>query len=223
MPQRFDHQATLYEDAAPVHRGNPLFCHQEFLEKMEENRANTVGRRAALLLHRLLVDVRRQYYKPTQGDNRGWRRSPLGGNHGNHFYAWWAPRGAAPLAINREFAAAAGGLHLPARYPASRRSPAIKPAVVGAELPCHRGAGTAPGRLRSGALDHGAGPFRTMHGKKSASSRASPARGKPPRCGMPPTWPGGNRSSTSPIRRNWRRWRATISISSPPATSASTW
>lgn len=107
MPQRFDHQATLYEDAAPVHRGNPLFCHQEFLEKMEENRANTVGRRAALLLHRLLVDVRRQYYKPTQGGNRGWRRSPLGGNHGNHFYAWWAPRGAAPLAINREFAAAA--------------------------------------------------------------------------------------------------------------------
>ena len=59
---------------------------------MEENRNSTVGRRAALLLHRLLVDVRRQYYKPTQGDNRGWRRSPLGGNHGNHFYAWSAPR-----------------------------------------------------------------------------------------------------------------------------------
>ena len=70
---------------------------------MEENRNSTVGRRAALLLHRLLVDVRRQYYKPTQGDNRGWRRSPLGGNHGNHFYAWWAPRGAAPLAA-QEFA-----------------------------------------------------------------------------------------------------------------------
>jgi len=44
---------------------------QEFLEKMEENRGNTVGRRAALLLQRLLVDLRRRHYKPTQGDNRG--------------------------------------------------------------------------------------------------------------------------------------------------------
>ena len=70
---------------------------------MEENRANTVGRRAALLLQRLLVDLRRQYYKTTQGENRGWRRSPLGGNHGSHFYAWWAPRGAAPLKTSPEF------------------------------------------------------------------------------------------------------------------------
>jgi len=38
---------------------------------MEENRGNTVGRRAALLLQRLLVDLRRRHYKPTQGDNRG--------------------------------------------------------------------------------------------------------------------------------------------------------
>ncbi len=97
MARRPDQHATLSEDSPPLLGGNPLFCHQEFLEKMEENRANTVGRRAALLLQRLFVDLRRQYYKPTQGDNRGWRRSPLGGNHGSHFYAWWAPRGAAPL------------------------------------------------------------------------------------------------------------------------------
>ena len=61
MPPRFDQQATLYQDFPPARRGNPLFCHQDFLQKMEENRASTVGRRAALLLHRLLVDVRRQY------------------------------------------------------------------------------------------------------------------------------------------------------------------
>ncbi len=109
MPPRPDQQTTLYEDSAPARAGNPLFCHQEFLEKMEENRSSTVGRRAALLLHRLLVDLRRQYYKPTQGENRGWRRSPLGGNHGSHFYAWWAPRGAAPLKIHPEFAAAPEG------------------------------------------------------------------------------------------------------------------
>ena len=78
MARRPEHQTSLYEDSAPARAGNPLFCHQEFLEKMEENRANTVGRRAALLLHRLLVDLRRQYYKQTQGENRGWRRSPLG-------------------------------------------------------------------------------------------------------------------------------------------------
>ncbi|SPE35786.1 conserved hypothetical protein [Candidatus Sulfopaludibacter sp. SbA6] len=109
MARRPDQQSELYEDFLPAREGNALFCHQEFLEKMEENRTNTVGRRAALLLQRLLVDLRRQHYKPTQGDNRGWRRSPLGGNHGNHFYAWWAPRGAAPLKISPEFDAAPEG------------------------------------------------------------------------------------------------------------------
>ena len=97
MSQHLDPQSAFYEELPPAREGNRIFCHQEFLEKMEENRNSTVGRRAALLLQRLLVDVRRQYYKPTSGSNRGWRRSPLGGNHGNHFYAWWAPRGAAPL------------------------------------------------------------------------------------------------------------------------------
>jgi len=109
MPRRQDLQRSLYEEPAPARAGNPLFCHQEFLEKMGENRANTVGRRAALFLHRLLVDVRRQHYKTTQGDNRGWRRSPLGGNHGSHFYAWWAPKGAAPLRSVLEFEDAPAG------------------------------------------------------------------------------------------------------------------
>ncbi|HEY1341513.1 MAG TPA: hypothetical protein VGF59_28580, partial [Bryobacteraceae bacterium] len=109
MARRFGTQESLYEEASPARRGNPLFCHQEFLEKMEENRSSTVGRRAALLLQRLLVNLGRQYYKPTHGENRGWRRSPLGGNHGNHFYAWWAPRGAAPLQNNEEFESAPEG------------------------------------------------------------------------------------------------------------------
>jgi len=109
MARRPELQGTLYQEAPPVCAGNPLFCHQDFLEKMEENRQSTVGRRAALLMQRLLVDLRRQHYKPTQGENRGWRRSPLGGNHGNHFYAWWAPRGAAPLQKGREFADAPEG------------------------------------------------------------------------------------------------------------------
>jgi len=76
---------------------NPLFCHEDFLSQMEANRGNGVGKRAALLLQRLLLDERREFFKSTQGVNKGWRRSRLGGNHGSHFYAWWAPRGAAPL------------------------------------------------------------------------------------------------------------------------------
>jgi hypothetical protein len=83
-----------FETAKP---GNPLYCHQDFLEKLEANRSSPVGKRAALLLHRLLVDERRQPYKSTQGLNRGWRRSRLGGQGGSHFYLWWAPRGAPPL------------------------------------------------------------------------------------------------------------------------------
>jgi tetratricopeptide (TPR) repeat protein len=108
MPRRPE-QSALFDAAPPRVDGNRLFCHQEFLEKMDENRSNTVGRRAALLMHRLHVNQARPYYKPTQGDNRGWRRSPLGGNRGSHFYAWWAPRGAAPLADSPEFEAAAEG------------------------------------------------------------------------------------------------------------------
>ncbi|HWC96674.1 MAG TPA: hypothetical protein VG456_07990 [Candidatus Sulfopaludibacter sp.] len=102
-------QSGVHGELPPAKPGNPLFCHQEFLEKMEENRANTVGRRAALLMQRLLVNLNRQYYKPTQGENRGWRRSPLGGNHGSHYYAWWAPRGAAPLKATEDFEGAPEG------------------------------------------------------------------------------------------------------------------
>jgi tetratricopeptide (TPR) repeat protein len=109
MARRPETQEMFALELPPVRPGSPIFCHQDFLEKMEQNRASTVGRRAALLLQRLLVDVRRQHYKPTQGDNRGWRRSPLGGNHGNHFYAWWAPKGAAPLKGASEFETAPEG------------------------------------------------------------------------------------------------------------------
>ena len=82
---------------------NPLFCHQEFLEKLAEHGKDSIGRRAAFLLQRLAVDAQRLHYKSTQGLNRGWRRSRLGGNHGSHFYAWWAPKSAMPLKESGEF------------------------------------------------------------------------------------------------------------------------
>ena len=102
-------QEDLFESFAPAEPGTPIFCHEDYLQKMAENRANTVGKRAALLLHRLLIDERRQHYKGTRGANRGWRRSRLGGNQGSHFYAWWAPKGAPPLKSEESFAGAPDG------------------------------------------------------------------------------------------------------------------
>src|SRR5215472_14950393 len=82
---------------------NPLFCHQEFLEKLADHGRDAIGRRVAFLMQRLSVDMRRLHYKATAGSNRGWRRSRLCGNHGSHLYAWWAPKNAAPLKESAEF------------------------------------------------------------------------------------------------------------------------
>jgi len=95
-----------FETAKP---SNPLFCHQDFLEKLAEHGRDAIGRRTAFLMQRLSVDARRLHYKPTQGVNRGWRRSRLGGSQGSHFYAWWAPKNALPLKDNEEFSAVADG------------------------------------------------------------------------------------------------------------------
>jgi hypothetical protein len=90
----------VFETSRPA---NPLFCHQEFLEKLAEHGRDSIGRRTAFLMQRLSVDVRRLHYKTTHGINRGWRRSRLGGSHGSHFYAWWAPKNALPLKESGEF------------------------------------------------------------------------------------------------------------------------
>jgi hypothetical protein len=90
-------QLGLLETFETARPSNPLFCHQEFLEKLAEHSRDPIGRRTAFLLQRLSIDAQRLHYKPTQGINRGWRRSRLGGNHGSHFYAWWAPKNALPL------------------------------------------------------------------------------------------------------------------------------
>ena len=60
-------------------------------------------------MQRLSVDARRIHYKATHGLNHGWRRSRLGGNHGSHFYAWWAPKNALPLKESGEFSDVAEG------------------------------------------------------------------------------------------------------------------
>jgi hypothetical protein len=63
-------------------------------------------------MQRMAVDIARLHYKATSGLNRGWRRSRLGGNFGSHFYAWWAPSGAAPLKAGEAFDAPADAVFL---------------------------------------------------------------------------------------------------------------
>ena len=60
-------QLALLEDFETSRPPNPLFCHQEFLEKLAEHGRNALGRRAAFLMQRLSVDIRRLHYKPTAG------------------------------------------------------------------------------------------------------------------------------------------------------------
>ena len=101
-------QLNLLQTFETARPSNPLFCHQEFLEKLAEHSRDSIGRRTAFLMQRLSVDARRLHYKATQGVNRGWRRSRLGGGgHGSHFYAWWAPQNALPLKESGEFTGAA--------------------------------------------------------------------------------------------------------------------
>jgi hypothetical protein len=91
-------EATLFPHE--FHTSRPprsIYCHQEFLDKLEARRNEPTGKRAALLMQRMAVDIARLHYKGANGANRGWRRSRLGGGSGFHFYAWWAPSGAAPL------------------------------------------------------------------------------------------------------------------------------
>lgn len=90
-------QLTLTDGFETARPSTPLFCHQDFLEKLAAHGRDAIGRRAAFLMQRLSVDARRLHYKATLGENRGWRRSRLGGNQGSHFYAWWAPKDALPL------------------------------------------------------------------------------------------------------------------------------
>ena len=105
MPQ----QTPLFEESFQTARpSNPVFCHEEFLQKLESYKNLPVAKRASLLMQRLAVDSGRQHYKSTQGVNHGWRRSRLGGAGGSHFYAWWAPKTAAPMRGGEGFQVAPG-------------------------------------------------------------------------------------------------------------------
>jgi hypothetical protein len=86
-----------------------VYCHQDFLDQLDEWRTQPIGKRVSLLMQRLAVDSARVFFKGTRGVNQGWRRSRLGGNQGSHFYLWWAPQNAAPLEKGEGFSTAPEG------------------------------------------------------------------------------------------------------------------
>ena len=68
-----------------------VFVHREDVFGSDAFTANpAVSSKCAMQL-RELATVGRTHAraKATVGSNRGWRRSPLGGNGGNHFYLYW--------------------------------------------------------------------------------------------------------------------------------------
>lgn len=92
-----NHPVLFEQEFRTARPSHPVYCHQEFLGKLAARQNEPIGKRAALVLQRITVDISRLHYKSTNGVNRGWRRSRLGGSSGSHFYAWWAPVGAPPL------------------------------------------------------------------------------------------------------------------------------
>lgn len=81
--------------AAPRH---PIYLHEDVLERLGDVGSDRVGPRTTHVLRQLGIQGRTRTTKGTRGAGKGWRRSPLGGNGGNHYYLWWAPRGAPVLA-----------------------------------------------------------------------------------------------------------------------------
>lgn len=102
QPPLFDH---VFRTARPA---RIVYCHHEFLDKLAARQLEPIGKRTALLMQKMAVDITRLHYKATSGINRGWRRSRLGGSSGSHFYAWWAPPGAGPLKSETSFDHAQG-------------------------------------------------------------------------------------------------------------------
>ena len=52
-------------------------------------------KRLGIVLQHLAAHGRSTVVKGCRDANRGWRRSPLGGNNGMQYYLWWAPSGSA--------------------------------------------------------------------------------------------------------------------------------
>ena len=95
----------FFDDLTSICRDFPeskftLLIHDDILTRQKDEgfSKGPLGRRLTMVITLLIAHGRTSVVKGVRGEeNRGWRRSPLGGNHGNHFYLWWAPCKAPPV------------------------------------------------------------------------------------------------------------------------------
>ena len=104
FPPKLDLRLTFSNDSLPDSIALPrekfaLNCHDDVLAALNGNSSvNALGRRLTLVLTHLCAHGRTSVVKGVQGnDNHGWRRTPMGGNNGCHYYLWWAPDTAPPV------------------------------------------------------------------------------------------------------------------------------
>lgn len=75
---------------------HPLWIHPDVFEGVSHD--ERLRRRLGIVLQHLAAHGRTSVVKGLADEaNRGWWRSPLGGNQGNQFYLWWASQGARPV------------------------------------------------------------------------------------------------------------------------------
>ena len=77
-------------------RGKPsyqIWLHEDVLV-FTQGKSN-LQQRLVLVLQHLMAHGRTGVVKGCRGNNRGWRRSPMGGPHGMHYYLWWTTAGSA--------------------------------------------------------------------------------------------------------------------------------
>ena len=69
-----------------------LRLHLKLLEEIETR--PRISKRLAVVAQQMAAMGRSTIVKGcSDQSNRGWRRTPLGGHHGMHYYLWWAPQG----------------------------------------------------------------------------------------------------------------------------------
>ena len=79
-----------------LHRGqpnHPIWLHEnvpDFIQRMP-----ILHQRLGLVLQHLMAHGRTGIVKGCRGSNHGWRRSPMGGGRGMHYYLWWTMAGSA--------------------------------------------------------------------------------------------------------------------------------
>ncbi len=69
-----------------------LRLHQQVLEEIDDR--PRISKRLSIVAQQMAALGRSTIVKGCSGQaNRGWRRTPLGGHHGMHYYLWWSPQG----------------------------------------------------------------------------------------------------------------------------------